>query len=196
VFVLLTTLFIHDATSALIYDRYTLLNIRSSYEKYFEVGRGDLRPPIKPPLIIPSWLKREPWPPLEKKRRRRGKRGGKLVKLKAYLISLPRVPCPADVFLWEWSGDRVLCRRSGGVMPRWVRPVGLTEPVRTRPWVALRPYRRGANLRNLRLVPLGLQQPNGISVDDVRPEIRLALINVRSLRNKTFILNEFIKARK
>ncbi|CAM4500764.1 unnamed protein product [Leuciscus chuanchicus] len=31
-----------------------------SYEKYFEDGRGELRLPItKPPLIIPTWLKRD-----------------------------------------------------------------------------------------------------------------------------------------
>uniref|UniRef100_A0A9J8CEC9 Uncharacterized protein n=1 Tax=Cyprinus carpio carpio TaxID=630221 RepID=A0A9J8CEC9_CYPCA len=174
--VLLTTLFIHDATSALIYDRHTLFNIRSSFEKYLEDGRGELQLPItKPPQIIPTWLKREPWPLLEKKRRRRGKQGVKLVKLKAYLVSLQREPCPADVLLWGWSGDRVLCRRSGGALPRWVRPVGLAEPVVAHSWRALRPYWRGANLRNLRPVPLGLQQSDGISVDDAGPEIRIYL---------------------
>ncbi|KAF4111692.1 hypothetical protein G5714_008723 [Onychostoma macrolepis] len=95
-------------------------------------GRGELQlPTTKPQLIIPTWLKHEPWPPVEKKRRRRGKRGGKLVKLKAYLVSLPRTPCLVDALLWGWCGGRVLYRRSENVMPRWVQPVEPAGPVVT-----------------------------------------------------------------
>ncbi len=151
----LATLFIHDATSALIYDRHTLLNIRSSYEKFFKEGRGELQlPTIKPQLIIPTWLKHEPWPPVEKKRRRRGKRGGKLVKLKAYLVSLPRSPCPVDALLWGWCGGRVLYRRSENVMPRWVQPVEPAGPVVTCLQRTLYLHWNGVHLQNLRPVPV------------------------------------------
>ncbi len=123
-FVLFVTLFIRDSNSALVYDRATLLNIRSIYEKQLNEAREEFQFGVRnPPISIPTWLQRDPWPPLPKRRRRRGKRGGRQVKLKAYLVSLPRVPRLADVRLRGWRGSRVLCGRLENAMLRWIRPI-------------------------------------------------------------------------
>lgn len=53
----------------------------------------------------------------------------------------------------------------------------------------------GVNLHNLRPVPAVSQWCHDGSSKEYNPTIRLALINVCSLKNKTFILNEFIRAR-
>ncbi len=100
-FVLFVTWLIRDSTSVLIYDHCTLLNIRSSFEKYVIEDRGDLKfSETASHFNIPTWLQRESWPPLLKKRRRCGKRGGKLVKLKAYLLSLPGLPRSQEAIRW------------------------------------------------------------------------------------------------
>ncbi len=80
-------------------------------------------------------------------------------------------------------------------MPRWVQPVEPAGPVVTCLQRTLYLHWNGVHLQNLRPVPCGSQQSDDALVDDTGPAIRLALINVRSLRNKTFILNEFIRAR-
>lgn len=73
--VLFLTWLTSDSTSALIYDHRTLLNIRISYEKYVTEEQGDLQPSETTlPLNVSTWLQREPWPLLLKKRCHHGKR--------------------------------------------------------------------------------------------------------------------------
>lgn len=62
---LFVTWLIRDCTSALIYDRYTLLNIRSSFEKFVTEERVDLKfSETASHLNIPTWLQRESFAPL------------------------------------------------------------------------------------------------------------------------------------
>lgn len=64
-FALFVTWLIRDSTSALIYDRYTLLNIRSSFEKFVTEERVDLKfSETASHLNIPTWLQRESFAPL------------------------------------------------------------------------------------------------------------------------------------
>ncbi len=104
-FVLFVTWLIRDSTSVLIYDHCTLLNIRSSFEKYVTEDRGDLKfsetaSHFNIPLISLHGCNASLAPPLLNKRRRCGKRGGKLVKLKAYLLSLPGLPRSQEAIRW------------------------------------------------------------------------------------------------
>ncbi len=54
-FVLFVTLFIRNSNSALVYDRATLLNIRSIYEKQFYETREEFQFGVRnPPISIPQ----------------------------------------------------------------------------------------------------------------------------------------------
>ncbi|XP_039870950.1 uncharacterized protein LOC120723533 [Simochromis diagramma] len=146
------------------------------------------RPENPPPLSkdFPDYLRHLPSTFSQRKRsRRRGKR----VRIKAFLKSyvgtndrysiniLSSIPA-----LWDHANFRLFCHR-------WIRPVGpygyLDLPADLPParcWV--RSSRGGANL-NLRLLR---RSPTSNSVTT----LRMALLNTRSLANKTFILNDLI----
>lgn len=85
-----------DVSALFAYDHQALLNIRVSDESLTLLKHelGDQTASL-PPLLadIPSYLRRSPCaPPRKKRQRRRGKRGGVLVKVKAYLS----LSCAAD----------------------------------------------------------------------------------------------------
>ncbi len=179
-FVLFVTLFIRNSNSVLVYDRATLLNIRSIYEKQFYETREEFQFGVRnPPISIPTRLQRDPWPPLSKRQRRHGKQGGRLVKLKAYLVSLPRVPQLADVRLRGWRGSRVLCGCLENVMLRWIRPIVPERPVVTHFRCKLHLHWKIINMQNLHPIPFEREQSSDV-MDDDGSAIRLALINRKS----------------
>ncbi|CAJ1066752.1 uncharacterized protein LOC125906366 [Xyrichtys novacula] len=121
---ILCSLFVARIVSPLrVYDRLTLLNIRDSVGKSIICG-SDGHSKTPPPLLasIPPHLRRlSCCLPRKSRRRRRGKRGGILVKVKAYLASVhdPR-RFPAGS-LADYNGYDL--RSSTEYRYRWLRPV-------------------------------------------------------------------------
>ncbi|KAJ8405705.1 hypothetical protein AAFF_G00316850 [Aldrovandia affinis] len=167
---------------------------------------------------IPAYLRRTPAAPLRKKRsKRQGKRGGVLVKLKILLTSSR----PTDHRLLR-DGR---CRPTPDVrrLVRWLRPVvpavtgllspepavapgstpllllpmdpaapqGLTPPGPVSWHSPTRRCRRGVDHSSLRMLKRVVRVPPASE----ELNLRMALINVRSLANKTFQLNYFFTTR-
>jgi len=168
-----------------VYDRLTLLNIQKSLGKLpiCSPGKHSKTPP---PFLasIPPHLWRIPcWLPRNSRRRRRGKRGGTLAKLKSYLASLRNNPCR---LLRGSSSDYrgYDLRSSMEHRYRWLQPV-LRDSGAPLPCCRLvRTSRRGC-------VPGNLRSLSRLSHQTDRRAVRAALINTRSRTNKTFILNDF-----
>lgn len=111
-----------------------------------------------------------------------------MVKLKAYLVSLSRVPRPVEVRLWGWHGDRVVCQRLESGMPWWIQArddLYSAFPAPPLEWSS-----------STESSPCTFQPRSARTTSRwMTPAIRLAMIHVCSLRNKTFILNKFIRTR-
>lgn len=116
------------------------------------------------------------------------------MKLKSYLLSLPSLPRSQEAIRWGWRSGRVLCGRWMSPVLRWIQPVEPAGPVLSSLWRSLHLNCTGVNLQNLRPVSIGSQLCQD-ALSEFKSKIRLALLNVRSLKNKTFILNDFIRAR-
>ncbi|KAJ0033693.1 hypothetical protein NQD34_000800 [Periophthalmus magnuspinnatus] len=180
---LLLSFFVKNVSPLLTYDRQTLLKIRDSLVKPSIHGFSGQSKTL-PPLLasIPHYLLRLPAPlPRKSRHRRRGKRSGVLVTLRAYLSrSSDYHPCSSAELPWEFN-DYVVRHSSES---RWLRSA---VPDTGYPQLSQRRVRickRGSVRENLRLVPCRPQQTDHII-------IRAALVNTRSLTNKTFILNDF-----
>ena len=170
----------------LLYDRLKLLGIRDFVDNLPIQNFGDrARPP--PPVVasVPSHLWRLPcWLPRNSRRRRRGKRGGVICRLKAQLASYSTYN--ARQMLLGLSNDYAGydIRGSMDYSYRWLLPAvpdagyprPCRRPVRIRRW--------GRALENLRPVNRASQQTD-------QRLVRMALINTRSVANKTFIPNDF-----
>lgn len=172
--------------SLLVYDRQELLKIKSTVDFTANYSQGGSKT-FPPPLLtdVPSHLICIEGPPPQR-RRRRGARSGWLVRIKAWLASpselLPVTPECHRCF------QRLVAR--GGLAPTssWLIPVvGLNEERR-----GLRtgvPHSRspgGRNYSNLR--PLCR---SALAADISTLPSKCALINARSVMNKTFILKDF-----
>lgn len=150
-----------------------------------------------PPLLsdIPEYLRRSPAVvlPRKKRYRRRGKRGGALVRFKAYLASTC-VTCPDGCYVPAVAG-RLLRRRD-----RWLRPVFPDSQIISEAHLLMVPssprwarIHRGEGVDFLNLRPLDRVASAATASED--QTLRLALFNVRSLANKTFLLNDFFTSR-
>ncbi len=128
VFLLFLSLVTNQVDSLLVYDRQELLNIRSSARNFVRFGVGGQNIYLLPLLSdIPAFLCRAPAPPLWRKCcRRRGKRSGLLLRLKAHLALSSGT---TNRFLHGLlAGCRALhrcliCRRSLEPVGRWLVPV-------------------------------------------------------------------------
>ncbi|XP_056586108.1 uncharacterized protein LOC130407337 isoform X1 [Triplophysa dalaica] len=181
-----------DVSALLFYDRQTLYNIGDfnntlSGRHVLEYQHTTNPPPFL--ADIPAFLHRLPCViPRKKRWRRRGKRGGVLVRFKAYLVSSSvGVVCPRD-------GVSVsVARLSLDVRGRWLRPVfptatseadlSIVPSPPARAWAR----RSGVDCSSLRLLNRAVPSATEDST------LRLALSNVRS--NKTFLLNDFFTSR-
>lgn len=166
------------------YDRQTLLVIRSSMDKLFTFlpsGFDAHLPPAR--CQLPSFFCRLPFiPRWKKRRRRRGTRGGFLVKLKASLSSR-QLPFQCYSLMDSLKGkDSSITLRSMEIPYQWITPV--LPATRSDFPLSSRPKFRSqrVNLQNLRSLQYesGEQKPSA--------KLKFALINVRSLASKTFIL--------
>lgn len=176
---------VRSVSPLLVYDRLTLLNIRKSLEKLPICGFAGHSKRLPPYLeSIPPYLWRPScWLPRNSRRRKRGKRGGVLIKLKMSLASSLHDPCrlPAGPFT-DYSGYDL--RSSTEYRYRWLRPV-------LRDTGVLLPCCRPVRISQRGCVPGNLRSLSRFSRQSDRCSVHTALINVRSLTNKTFILNDF-----
>lgn len=200
VFVLYLLLFYlccQGVLSFLTYDRQTLLEI-GDFCNQIKPGLLESSPP--PPCLeeIPAFLRRPPlYHACKRRRRRRGKRGGVRVRFEAILRTIRVLGRWTELYLLD---DAVLHSRV--FRDRWIRPVfpdagGLggvgrsVDPDR----LVLPPAswrvptrRRGVDRRNLRSLKHVLSASDTLILN-------LALLNVRSVTNKTFLLNDLFTAR-
>lgn len=181
-FVLCVSTFFQHILTHLIYDKQSLLLIRDSLE--LRINQDSSEPnSTTPPLefTVPGYLRRSLYiAPGKKRRRKRGKRGGAAVRWKIYLASLSGARCLPSAPRRGTFFD-CCCPRD-----RWIQPV---MPVVSSPpsQVFLPRLRKGGvNSTNLRSLCLTSQ------LTHEQFSAKMALINSRSVVNKTFILNDFI----
>lgn len=176
-YLLLFYLCCQGVLSCFTYDHQTLLEIGGFCN---QIKPDLLKSSPLPPCLeeIPAFLRRPPlYHACKRRRRRRGKRGGVRVRFKAILRTIGVLGRWTELYLLDAA---VLHSRV--FRDRWIRPVfpdagGLggvgrsVDPDR----LVLPP----ANLRSLKHV---------VSASDTLT-LNLALLNVRSVTNKTFLLN-------
>ena len=194
---LVNYLICREVSSLLTYDRQTLLEIGG----FFNYPMNDLLM-NSPPCFeeIPPFLRRSPpfYVARKKRHRRRGKRGGVQVKLKAHLRAVRVSDRGCDLHLLDISPALLSWRTRG----RWIRPVfpdvsAVSVSCSADPDQLLLPPtcwrvpagRRGVDRRNLRSLKRASVSLDAVTLD-------LALLNVRSVTNKTFLLNDFFTSRK
>ncbi|XP_063334985.1 uncharacterized protein LOC134631021 isoform X1 [Pelmatolapia mariae] len=170
-------LFCYDVDSLLVYDRQVLLDLRLSPNT--PVCRLGNAHKIPPPLLslVPTHLLRVPVPSLRKRGRRRGKRSGRLVKLKACLAFGYAVPGAACRPPFPWH-----LRKPSYTYLVPLAGSELFPPGRSLPPC---PRQRGVNLQNLRYVARASKS------GDYSTPAKFGLVNARSVSNKTFILKEY-----
>lgn len=180
-FIILLSIYRSHASALLVYDRQSLLNFKFAQEMLYNQRSGHQSCP-PPPLLanIPAHLWRTPYP-RSKRTRKRGKRGGVLLQVRAHLRS-----CKANTGL---SSGHLVAQRC----LRWIHHIESGEVhagFQQQPpvvWMhrARKASHRGVNHRNLRMLARDSSARTG------NIQIRLALLNVRSIANKTFLLNNF-----
>ncbi|XP_039879700.1 uncharacterized protein LOC120728698 [Simochromis diagramma] len=171
------------------YDRDTLLNLRFScpqrLDSYGTMGGATPLPPVSSTKT--TYL---PFPFLRRKRfRKRGRRSGAHVRVKAYIRAMamdyPSTSRELSRFIF-YSRSRFAAKL---LSHRWICPVGPqtypTCPVAyhsARSWIT--PPGRGVQHSNLNTL-------RRATANDLASRTRMALFNVRSLSNKAFLLNDF-----
>ena len=188
-FLLFLTIGTRQTESLLVYDRQSLLLIRQNVAHlgaFYQDGQNTC-----PPFLAglpPHLCRASALPPRRKRPRRRGSRGGRLVKLKLWLSRSSSS---------SWSGYGL---SSGFAVPRrfldpadvcLVPVVGSLEGLLPRRLCPFRASRRGVDHRLLRTFPRASRSAG------LRPPAptRFGLVNARSLANKTFILRDFFCSR-
>lgn len=187
---LLFSLWPPNCCALLFYDRQTLLDIRSSV---LSSGKADAEcflnePHGSPPSDIPECLLR--WHvdfTRKKRRKKRGKRAGSSARQRAYL----RAGCgfvPLDLARGSMCGARTVwrpsdfsCRCLRPILPACLSPVLQFEAPRD----GFRARQEGVDHANLRTLRRASVAPSTISPP------KMALLNARSVVNKTFLLNNF-----
>lgn len=189
VFVLFLSTVCKNVDSLLVYDRQTLLNIRSATNDLVNYDQSEQRTSLPFVSAIPFYLWCTPVPLFRRRRyRHRGKRSGLLVKIKRYLAKCFWINHYTTLAENKLDRRRVISWHSmdsvnTGLITLISRDVDVPPPRSPR----LR--RGGVNLQSLR--PLD-REP--LMAEGLTPT-RIALVNARSLTNKSFILNDFFTSR-
>lgn len=191
-FVLCMVLHWDHVVSVLTYDRQALLNIQCCmgvYCNFCPALHPRCRSSYSQPVV--ECARRLPCcgPALRKRRRKRGSRGGVRVRIRRAIKS--SMEFPLDTMNLEGLH---LMRRSWDYRYAFHLPVfpvfshsSIFSPS-SQVTLTLRIRRRGVNCHNLRqldFVHLDLPQSS-------QPPLNMALVNARSICNKTFILNDFL----
>ena len=183
----LCLLFVAQIVSPLqVYDRLTLINICESFEKLPICGLdGHSKTPMPLLASIPLHLRHfSCWLPRNSRRRRRGKQGGILIKVKHSSFHDPRRLSAGSIT--DYSGYDLWS--STYYSYRWLRPVIRDTGVLLQCCRPVRISQRGCAPGNLR--PL-----SRFSHLSGRCSVHMALLTTRSLTNKTFIFNDFFTTR-
>ena len=175
------------------YDRQTLLDLRppNTTAVNIEAGFAAAEQPYSPAELPDSHAGPVALLPRRKRRRRRGKRAGRLVKVRALLARLP-----------------ASSRRKSGVLPGFFLHPRSLDPIAS--WIvpvcggfereASPPRSFSPRLRRRGVMPRHLRQlcwapPGSAALSDAPVPARFGLVNARSLVNKTFILKDFFTSR-
>uniref|UniRef100_A0A1A8AHR4 Endonuclease/exonuclease/phosphatase domain-containing protein n=1 Tax=Nothobranchius furzeri TaxID=105023 RepID=A0A1A8AHR4_NOTFU len=176
---LFLSVFIFDANSLLIYERQQLLDLKISAKTISGSYKDGQK--VLPPFLasVPPYLCRVPAPPPWRRRqRRRGKRGGKLAKMKLSgsfpgpsSLDHRRLANPPDTWLVPVVDSDCLDRLCGPYSSRYRQP--------------------GFNFNNLRY---GLRASRTSDNLEKTAAVKFGLVNVRSLSNKTVIIKDFLSS--
>lgn len=183
VIVLCFSMILQHASTALVYDRLKLLTIRNSVGKLIkqDLAKASTCAPLFE-FTIPESLRRPAYAvPGRKRRRRCRKRGGVSTRWKLYPASSAVLRSGSSVF----RRGLVLVRCCWVPWCRWIRPVVPAFDSAPSQVFLPRLHRRGVNLMNLRL----LCHVSQLAYESI--SVKMALVNSRSVVNKTFILNDF-----
>lgn len=173
-----------NCEALMVYDRQSLLDIRSTFYKL------DVECVFKKPFggVTTDFAEcLHCWPiskTRRKRRRKRGSRGGRTIKLKARL----HAGCIPSSFCEPSYGDSVVWRLLDQAH-RWLRPV-LPLISSSAPCVGF--PRTGHRFRRAGAAPGVLRPLRRVSLSsEAVPPPNMALMNARSVVNKTFLLNDF-----
>lgn len=180
VFLLFLSLLLNHADSLLTYDHETLLNIQTSVD-----GQDSFPPPLL--SGVPHHLDYSPTPSHKKKRfKRRRKRSGLLVKLKSYLALSSGRDRTVSNALWQKSD---LCTGLSSHVASW----NLSAPG----WSLWSARLRRSSVPAFSHLVFAAVNPQNLwplkpvpwmAVTGLMDPTRIALVNARSLANKTFML--------
>ena len=188
VFLLSLTLGSVQVKSLLVYDRQLLLSLRPNVTDTGAYNQGGQK--TVPPLLsdVPTHLYRAVGPPPRRKRlRRRGKRGGRLVKLKIHLAGSSSISRTRSGLSLPFT----VHRRFLDPMAACLLPVaGCEEGFRFPRPCSPRFSRRRVDFRSLKTLP---RAPRSAEPPAPAPA-RIGLVNARSLANKTFVLRDFFSS--
>ena len=195
-FVLLLASVTKTIDSLLVYDRQELLKIKASVDCLVVPGQDDQRNFV-PPLLadIPAYLLhvKDSLPRRRKRHRRRGTRAGRLVRVKAWLAISPESAQFSRSDPPEYGAYRRLSsRRPPALVRTWLLPV-------------VDPYEE---FHGLRSVLPRLRRLGGVNHGNLKPlsraaraantaastATRCALLNARSVKKKSFILNDLFSS--
>ncbi|GAA6100583.1 uncharacterized protein LOC116976515 [Tachysurus ichikawai] len=171
-FMLFVSIIVQNVNTLLVYDRQTLLDLRLRAKDFVKFDSAYL-------CRLPASYSRG------KRYRRRGKRSGQMVRVKAFLAhfsmaswrefkAVPRVNI-------SW---RLLDHVDWGLVP----VVSSDKALQPRAPCSPRPRLRGVNQQDLRHL---CRVPRTFSTADPPAPVRIGLVNARSLANKTFVLKDF-----
>ncbi len=168
------------------YDRQTLLGIKGITEELLRDAKCGAQF-ASPLATIPDYLRRLSGPlPGRKRRKRRGRRGGFAVKLK--LLSKSDFLPHSGLCTYMAGRGRFIAGCALEPLYAWNIPIAgdpLDQPPRSRP---PRLRRGGVCISHLR----SLSRASDQTIDS--REIRMSLINARSVSNKTVIINDFFNS--
>lgn len=178
--------------SLLVYERNDLLKIKNFVEQCAEYCCDEPNKPCPTYLAdIPDYLLRVR-ALLPERRKRRGVRSGRLVRLKSWLVLCPELQqCP-----WNIPQDYEACYRRFArcklvTAAAWLLPVhgvwGDVGSVR----LSQSRLRRLGGVNPANLQPLSRAAP---AADVIQTPLKCAILNARSVVNKTFIIQDFFSS--
>lgn len=178
-----------NCCTRLVYDRQSLLNIRTSFMDFYKQDVAHVFNQTHRNTTTHTLECIRQWPLItsrRKRRRKRGSRGGRIIRLK----TTERLRIDANPN--HMSDGNYVARRPRALAHRWLQsiipPRSSSVHLVRLPRVGRCHRQNGVNPGNLRSLKKG-----GVFPVVIHPP-KMALINARSLVNKTFLLNDFFSS--